>query len=150
SRQSMRTWEHLPERFRAASRHQADHIQTKLTAINCRTVPSVKEQPFEFASSELEALSEAEHRRWEAVQRLGGWTCGDKRDDKKKTTPMLIPYEQLAQEIKDLDRLSVRAIPAQTDAVGKSIVRDVRVTVALPGWQIEAGAAVRLLATIRS
>jgi hypothetical protein len=139
SRPSMRPWEMLPERFRSASRHQADHINTKLDYIRCRTKAETKPR-FDFSSSELEALSESEHRRWEAVQRLDGWTFGEKRDDAAKKTPMLVPYEQLSQEIKDLDRLSVRAVPAQTEAAGLAIVRDMRVRFLLSEAQAKAHA----------
>jgi hypothetical protein len=127
ARPSMQEWESLPERFRAASRHQADHIEYKLSAISCHTVPMQSDAHFAFAEAELETLAAVEHQRWSAVQRLDGWTPGDSRDDKTKRTPQLAPYEALTQEIKDLDRLSVRAIPAQANAAGRSILRDLNI-----------------------
>lgn len=132
SRPSMRAWEELPERFRAASRHQADHIGYKLSAIGCHSVPAQAGTRFSFTQAELETLAAVEHQRWAAVQWLDGWTRGEVRDDKTKRTPLLVPYETLTQEIKDLDRLSVRAIPAQTEAAGRSILRDLNIGLALP------------------
>jgi len=127
SRPSMNYWTALPERFRAASRHQADHIAYKLAAIGCHAIAETTEQRFAFTPDEHEALAEMEHERWAAVQMLDGWQYGEKRDDKAKRTPLLMPYDSLTAEIKDLDRLSVRAVPAQLDRVHRSIVRDLRV-----------------------
>jgi len=123
-RPSMQPWDALPERFRAASRHQADHIACKLAAISCHIVPVNGGPRFSFTTEEREALAEMEHQRWAAVQMLDGWRYGEARDDAAKLTPLLVPYESLTPEIRDLDRLSVRAIPAQLDRVKQTILRD--------------------------
>ncbi|HEV2562246.1 MAG TPA: RyR domain-containing protein [Rhizomicrobium sp.] len=130
-RPSMQPWDALPERFRAASRHQADHIACKLAAISCHIVPADGGPRFAFTTEEREALAEMEHQRWAAVQMLDGWRYGETRDDAAKLTPLLVPYESLTPEIRDLDRLSVRAIPAQLDRVKQTILRDL--TLALHG-----------------
>jgi hypothetical protein len=123
-RPSMQPWEALPERFRAASRHQADHIACKLAAISCHIAPANGGPRFAFTTEEREALAVMEHQRWAAVQMLDGWRYGEMRDDAEKLTPLLVPYESLTPEIRDLDRLSVRAIPAQLDRVKQTILRD--------------------------
>lgn len=59
-------------------------------------------------SEELEALTEkiAEnvHEVWSQGRIAEGWTYGEKRDDEKKTTPCLIPYDELPENEKDYDR----------------------------------------------
>lgn len=57
---------------------------------------------------DLKALTEKiasnVHDVW-AVGRLSeGWTYGEKKDPEKKTTPLLVPYDQLPESEKDYDR----------------------------------------------
>jgi hypothetical protein len=60
--------------------------------------------------SELEQLMEIiaknVHENW-AQQRINeGWTYGEARDDINKTTPCLVPYEELPEFEKAYDRLT--------------------------------------------
>lgn len=51
-----------------------------------------------------ELLAKNTHDNW-AVQRIAeGWRYGPKRDDMKKESPCLIPYEDLAESEKEYDR----------------------------------------------
>ena len=57
---------------------------------------------------DLKALTEKiasnVHDVW-AVGRLSeGWTYGEKKDPEKKTTPLLVPYDQLPESEHDYDR----------------------------------------------
>lgn len=52
----------------------------------------------------LELLAKNTHEVW-AKQRIDdGWTYGEHKDEIKKTTPLLIPYEELSEEEKQYDR----------------------------------------------
>jgi len=51
-----------------------------------------------------EKLAENVHENWSAGRIAEGWVYGPVRDDAKKTTPCLVPYEQLSQIEKDYDR----------------------------------------------
>lgn len=51
-----------------------------------------------------EDISKNVHEVWAKNRRDLGWTYGEKRDDKLKTHPSLIPYEELSEEEKDFDR----------------------------------------------
>ncbi len=57
---------------------------------------------------ELIALSEViaknVHEVWASERIKEGWTYGEKRDDGKKTTPCLVPYEELPESEKEYDR----------------------------------------------
>lgn len=59
-------------------------------------------------SPELQALTEkiAEnvHDVWAKNRINEGWKYGEKRDDIKKETPCLVPYEELPEIEKDYDR----------------------------------------------
>jgi hypothetical protein len=128
SRPSMLPWAQLPERFRQASRYQADHVPAKLAMIGCRDVATPERWRFRFSAGEVDALARVEHDRWSAVQRLDGWTYGDVRDDAARLTPFLRPYDELAPEIQDRDRMPVRQIPAQLARIGHGVKRDAVVT----------------------
>lgn len=59
-------------------------------------------------SEELMALKEEiaknVHEVWSKGRIKDGWVYGEKRDDEKKTTPCLVPYEELSEEEKEYDR----------------------------------------------
>jgi hypothetical protein len=92
-------WEELPESLRRASRSQADHNTVKRrTLIRSNSVETV------------EALSEAEHRRWMADRLLAGWQHGVVRDNARKLHPSIKPYSQLSESEKQKDRDTVLAV----------------------------------------
>jgi hypothetical protein len=51
-----------------------------------------------------EFLAEQVHEAWAAKRVAEGWSHGPARDDVKKQTPNLVPYDQLSEEDKDYDR----------------------------------------------
>ena len=51
-----------------------------------------------------EKLSKNVHEVWAAERIREGWHLGPKRDDSKRETPCLIPYEELSEEEKSYDR----------------------------------------------
>lgn len=51
-----------------------------------------------------EEISKNVHEVWAQNRMNEGWTYGPERDHKKRTTPCLIPYEQLPEEEKAYDR----------------------------------------------
>lgn len=57
---------------------------------------------------ELEELTELlarnAHEVWARNRVQEGWTWGEVRDDAKKTTPCLVPYEDLPESEKAYDR----------------------------------------------
>ena len=52
----------------------------------------------------VEKMSKNVHEVWAETRLKQGWTYGDQRDDKKKTHPCLVPYEDLPEEEKEYDR----------------------------------------------
>ena len=51
-----------------------------------------------------EKLAKNTHEVWAAGRIAEGWSYGEKRDDTKKETPCLIPYEELSESEKEYDR----------------------------------------------
>ena len=93
------SWEDLPESLRQANRAQADHAP-------------IKQRALAVSRSErmLEALAEAEHRRWMAEKILAGWQFGEKRDNSRKLHPSIKIYSQLTEAEKQKDRDTVQAV----------------------------------------
>lgn len=52
----------------------------------------------------VEKMAKNVHEVWAEARISQGWTYGEKRDDKKKTHPCLVPYEELPEEEKEYDR----------------------------------------------
>lgn len=52
----------------------------------------------------LEKLAENAHEVWSAARIADGWRYGPARDDKAKTHPCLLPYDQLPESEKEYDR----------------------------------------------
>jgi hypothetical protein len=132
-RASMQEWENLPESFRDDNRLVADCYQLKLRDIGARLVegsgPSLLLTP-----DELEELSRAEHDRWMAAKLVQGWTFGAVRDDAKRLHPDIIPYDDLSEAIKDLDREQVRIMARLLGASGRRALRVLTVAI-LPGGE---------------
>ena len=54
----------------------------------------------------IEQVAENVHENWAAGRVSEGWTYGETRDDKEKTTPCLVPYSELTDEEKEYDRIT--------------------------------------------
>ena len=122
---ALRCWEKLDESLRASSRDQAVDIARKLASIGCEAVLSEKGRSgaVEFGSDEIEMLARMEHLRWVEDRLRQGWYLGPRRDVAGKRSPYLVPWDELSEEVRDLDRDSVRAIPRLVAELGLSIVR---------------------------
>lgn len=80
-------------------------------------------EPVENIPEDLvELLAEREHERWCDERVLGGWTPGEKNVE-RKTTPYLVPYDELSELLKDYDREPVRNLPRLADMIGCALYR---------------------------
>jgi hypothetical protein len=119
-------WEQLDERFQADNRTQAEHIGTKLAAIDAVIVPAASNLPpftlDEGPQGEVDKLARMEHDRWMAVRRQAGVTYGDERT--ARTHPDMLDWDAgLTENAKEKDRMFVRRLPALLEAEGLAIVR---------------------------
>lgn len=68
-----------------------------------------------------ERLAENAHDTW-ARQRLAeGWRYGPQRDDQRKETPNMVPYDELPESEKEYDRIMVRETLKAIIALGYHI-----------------------------
>lgn len=121
---ALRPWDQLPETLRESNRDQAADIGRKLALVGCHLEPSPSwdAEPRPFSSDEVELLARAEHDRWCEERQRQGWQKGEVRDVDAKRSPDLVPWEELTESSKNLDRDAVRAIPLFLARLGYSIV----------------------------
>jgi hypothetical protein len=122
---SRAVWDELLDHLKESNRQQADHILEKIHRIG-HTVHKVnnrKATPITFTRDEVEIMAEMEHARWNSERLSNGWQWGEKRDAIEKTSPYLVPWSQLPDEIKEWDRHTVRNIPELLARVGLEIRR---------------------------
>ena len=51
-----------------------------------------------------ELIAKNVHENWSMGRLEDGWTYGTERNDEKRLTPCLVPYEDLSEEEKEYDR----------------------------------------------
>jgi voltage-gated potassium channel Kch len=103
-------WEQLPEQLRRSNRAQAGHVADKVRATHRVLLPDDGEPADAFTEDEVDGLGRLEHERWVEERRAAGWTAGP-RDPERRTTPYLVPWESLSDEVREIDRQFVRALP---------------------------------------
>lgn len=116
---AVRPWAELPAGLRESNRDQAAHVAVKLAAVGRRVVPLADWDTavMPFPDPEVEVMARLEHERWVSERRRAGWRPGP-RDPARRTTPYLVPWEALPEEVRDEDRIFVRALPCVLAAVG--------------------------------
>jgi voltage-gated potassium channel Kch len=128
SHPAMQPWSRLAPMYKDSNRQQADHIFIKLRMVGCHAV--LLDHPGErvdsFTPEEIEYMARMEHARWCAERRLGGWTYAPDRDDHARKHPNLLPWSQLTEPIRNIDRQSVKKIPQFLATVGQAVCRNAR------------------------
>ena len=71
-----------------------------------------------------EKIAENVHENWSAERLADGWTYGEKRDDKSKTTPCLVPYSELPESEKEYDRVTALETLKSIIAFGYKIEKE--------------------------
>jgi hypothetical protein len=123
-------WEELDEHYRESNRLQGEHIQVKLARVGCAAAHRRDwgAPLFEFRLDEIELLAKVEHDRFVEERLAQGWRYGPPpRNESKKTNPTLVPWEQLSEADKDVDRETVRELPHFLAEVGFAVRRAVTV-----------------------
>jgi hypothetical protein len=111
---SMVPWDELTEKLKESNRLVADDIIIKLKNINCGITPlnDWGTTYFAFTSEEIELMAEMEHKRWMSERSDAGWKyAAGEKNVKKKTSPYLVNWADLSEDIKEIDRNIVRRIP---------------------------------------
>ncbi len=71
-----------------------------------------------------EKIAENVHENWSSGRIAEGWSYGEKRDDRKKTTPCLVPYSLLTESEKEYDRNTATETLKLIIALGYKISKD--------------------------
>ncbi len=111
----------LPDDLKYSNMRQAQGIYDKLELVGYTMRP--KGAPgavAEFSPEVIEAMARYEHDAWMRERLALGWTLGERNVELKKS-PYLVPYDELTEEIKELDRDAARNIPILADRIGMAI-----------------------------
>ena len=115
----------LSDSLKYSNLRQAMDIPEKLRLMGYEMRPAeeVKEPVTEIPFEYVEILAEKEHESWMAERLSTGWTLSSdpEANAEKKTSPYLVPYNQLPEKIKQLDRNPVQNIPILLDKIGMAI-----------------------------
>jgi hypothetical protein len=122
---SLVTWDALPDDLKEANREQAGTIGVKLKATQCSAAPLLDwdEAIFQFSPEEVERLARLEHERWMSARLKAGWRYDATRNDRIKTHPCLVSYDQLPREEQEKNRNVARQIPVLLARVGFRVYR---------------------------
>jgi len=111
-------WNLLPPKFRHSNRHQAfnavqilrEHgFEVEKIELEPKEIPLLK---FTDGDADLiEFMAEAEHGRWNAERLYRGWRKGERKNAAQKTSPYVVPWTDLSDNIKGYDRNAVRQWP---------------------------------------
>jgi len=72
-----------------------------------------------------EMLSKNTHENWAKARINHGWSYGPHRDDDKKETPCLVPYEDLPDSEKEYDRILTLNLLKVIKKLGFRIEKDI-------------------------
>lgn len=113
----------LPDTLKYSNLRQARGIAKKLNLMGWEMRPrgSDGEEIAEIPDDVVELLAVFEHDEW-VRERLGnGWAFGENKNTEKKISPSLVPYDELSEEVKELDRDAIRNIPRLLEMIGMAV-----------------------------
>jgi len=117
---ALKEWNDLDQQFRDSNCEQAEHMEVKLRTFGYSTDPAAGATPSMFTDDQLLVLARMEHARWCAERWLAGWTFAPPPKNKElRTSPYLVPWDQLDKAIQAIDYDLVREIPAILAEVGR-------------------------------
>lgn len=104
----LKPWSTLEEQFKDSNRDHADAIPSTLRIVGCFLAERKQgsEPVEEFTKEEVEKMARQEKARWNSERLQRQWRTGP-RSGKDKTTPYLVPWEDLEEEVKEIDRAMV-------------------------------------------
>lgn len=69
----------------------------------------------------VEKVARKVHDQWVCERLRQGWVWGANRNDDKKEHPGIVPYDQLTDEEREVDRVTVRTVISSLLAQGVTI-----------------------------
>lgn len=126
---SEKIWEELDEIYKESNRLRADELCSQLRKFNMEIAPMTdwNNEIFRFDGEKdgllIDKIAETEHERYCNERKAAGWEYGEKKDEKKKTNPSLIPFSGLPEEMKENNRNEVKKIPEILADAGFRIIK---------------------------
>ncbi|MFA7533846.1 MAG: RyR domain-containing protein [Tissierellaceae bacterium] len=119
------TWESLPQTLKYSNIRQAKQMTEKLVRLGYSVLPSsaTGDEVKSLTDIEVEFLSKLEHDSWLEERVQNGWKYGPVKNVEKKESPFIIPYDDLSEEIKELDRDAVRNIIPLLNTINLSVYK---------------------------
>ena len=105
-------WEELTEDLKYSNIRQIEKIEDKLEYIGAYITKDPGDAtPLDSFSDEdenddRETLSKLEHQYWIEEREESGWVYGPKKNKKKKISPYMVPWDDLSEDVRNLDRNS--------------------------------------------
>ena len=116
-----------PADLRNSGIEHVKSIPEKLAVLGYEIVPDGSCYPDQrvnsFTPSEVECLAILEHRRWIHEREMSGWTYAQTRDVQAKTSPYLVPWEDLPDRAREWNRSAIRNIPKLLAAENLAIAK---------------------------
>jgi hypothetical protein len=120
-------WDDLPDDLVYSNIRQARGISTKLALIGCYTASRPRsegdELVTEFTEEELDLMSRLEHDMWVEERESTGWVYGPEKDDDRKISPYMIPWEYLSDGVKKLDTDTCTSMFGLLSGIGLHVYR---------------------------
>jgi len=123
----VRPWRYLPSDIQQDNIGQAIYAQKILERVGY-TVRRAKgrARAYRFSPKEkelVEQMAEMEHGRWNVQRLRTGWRYGKERDEDRRISPYLRPWQELPNGIKRWDRKIVRRWPGLLAKSGLEVSR---------------------------
>ncbi|KAH0345036.1 hypothetical protein KCU83_g8028, partial [Aureobasidium melanogenum] len=121
---ALRDWGELSDDLKQSNFLLADDVKRKLRLIKCYVAAEIPDRTAvkELDQKEIESLAQREHERFNAERLQKHWRLGPK-DTTKRTSPFLVPWNDLDEEWKEIDRALVRCLPSVLPALGYRVYR---------------------------
>lgn len=112
----------LPEWAKEATRVNVRTVPQKLAASGYIMIPARSNQPaLEFPGDDLEKLARLEHELWLSAKIAAGFLPGVPTAEDPKRNEYLVDWEQLDDDIKNIDRNLIKGIPRILARAGYAI-----------------------------
>lgn len=118
-------WESLSDDLKYSNIRQARAYFGYLQAAGMYAAPEgdAGQEVLEFPPELTEALARKEHESWIAERTDNGWKYGAEKDVQKKLSPYLIPYDELPEDVRQMDRDAIDNILPLFHEIGLRVYR---------------------------
>jgi ppGpp synthetase/RelA/SpoT-type nucleotidyltranferase len=102
---SARPWDELPDVYQNSviQRVEGASVILQRAGFGVRPISKTPGEPVEYTWEEVVRLGRLEHGRWVMERLRDGWTLGEERSRKKRTSPYLVPWEKLPEDQQEKD-----------------------------------------------